>query len=146
MRKLIGFFALAAVALGATQAQAFCVYNNTKDKSFHIFQRAPALGGMSKTIKPGGKECCAWDNWNCNPSKNRGAKLPTLVERDDGKTRTGCGRMEKLPPGMQGYHEVEILSDGYVTIENTGQTGKSHRIVSWTKDHKDHQITWCPGD
>ena len=146
MRKLIGFVTLVAVAFAANQAQAFCIYNKTTNKDFWVMQRAPALSGMNKTIRPGGKECCAWDNLGCNPGQNRGTALKILMEYDQGKSRVGCGRMESLPPGMDGYHEVEILSDGYVTIENTSQPGKRYRVVSWTKDHKDHQITWCPGD
>lgn len=78
--RFIGWLALSAVmVLMTAEANAFCIYNYSSypivfkqsvDKYGYFLQ-----GGMNKVIPANGKECCNWQNKECNPG---GAKTSSV--------------------------------------------------------------------
>ncbi|KAI8641339.1 hypothetical protein BD408DRAFT_346324 [Parasitella parasitica] len=57
-----------------TRVQGFCIYNYSKDTTFHVRQEPLNTGGtyfsrfQVKSLGPGEKACCPYTSFDCNRS------------------------------------------------------------------------------
>ncbi|MGC2855456.1 hypothetical protein ACM64Y_08275 [Novispirillum sp. DQ9] len=76
----VALAACAVMALAATEAKAFCIYNYSS-YPMKITQSVDEYGnflraGMDKVVPSrGGKECCNWQDRDCNPGGERTSKV-----------------------------------------------------------------------
>ena len=104
-------FAVFALFLAVEGADAFCVYNNT-DTRIHAKQTSGQRSshGLNEMIAPGDKECCNWQNKDCNEKGKRN----NLVAFDVGYTGGSSG--------LRAYyvdicHDFAIQAGGWMTVE-----------------------------
>jgi len=114
-------FAALTAFLAAGSAEAFCVYNKT-DITIHVVQTKG--GAFKKNIPPGGKECCDWQNKDCNPEGKKDSTVRFSVSRHDAvveetvaegeggfcysRATTADGRLEVV--GSKGNYRCEAHS------------------------------------
>ncbi|KAI7894279.1 uncharacterized protein EV154DRAFT_478526 [Mucor mucedo] len=65
---------LAVLLVWLQLVQAYCVYNYLDNENSSVYveeESAPSDVSFKKTIGHGGKECCPYDNSECNPRGNK---------------------------------------------------------------------------
>jgi hypothetical protein len=135
--------ALAAVlAAAATDASAFCVFNDLKDKAVVVTQeehpdwkRQDAR--FQKTIAPGQSSCCEFKDMNCNPNGRQNSLVGLEVAVAAGETPLKCGPVGTPEKGRQ----VKLSGDGTLRIVPNPklEKGSTAPYVAriWTHDKQD---------
>lgn len=104
-----------AFLVAAQSAQAYCVYNYTDSWSFRLIQRSN--GGHMGTIgsNKGDKNCCNWEDSNCNRNGSRTAGV--MLDLYGGKQDLSYTDGYKGMTGSCGYSaSVELQAGGWVEI------------------------------
>ena len=111
-------FAALALFLAVEGAEAFCVYNNTKNDNMGV--RQTSGGNFNKPFIPsGGKECCNWQEKSCN----KGGKRDSIVrfdvyERVAVRDKRGAETFRSI------CEDFPIKAGGWLTIEGSNNNYK----------------------
>jgi len=102
-----------AVFLAVEGAEAFCVYNQT-DRRINVEQTGGHKkdSGFVRGIDPGGKECCNWQNKDCNKEGKRDGIVGFSVYY--WKTAPGPG---PIGVAIDICQDFAIQAGGWLTIE-----------------------------
>ena len=130
----------ALLATAATDAAAFCVFNELKDKAVTVTQeehpdwkRQDAR--FQKTIAPGQSACCEFKNLDCNPNGRQNSLVGLEVSVSAGETPLKCGPTGTPEKGRQ----VKLSGDGTLRIVPNPKEGSTAPYVArvWTHDKQD---------
>ena len=136
-------------AFGSGDAAAYCVYNKA-DKPAHF----GALGGpsFSKTVQPGAKECCVWNEVRCNKKKSRTSKTQLATTIETGGASPGAGSATHgyrcgAPMGQGSKKGTEAEGYGY-RLEGGGaaelyKNGDGYEVRVYDSDYKSHGALAC---
>lgn len=128
------FFA-AALCLAASQAHAYCVYNQT-DREVSIEQERHPNSmrderRLKRTLAPGAQVCCHQHNLDCNPA-GRANSVLNLEVRILGAPAFSCG----FPPGAE--PNVKVTGAGTIRIlHNPRRSAYPYIVRVRTHDRKD---------
>jgi len=103
-------FAALTAFLAAGSAEAFCVYNKT-DITIHVAQTRG--GAFKKNIPPGGKECCDWQNKDCNPEGKKDSIVRFYVGSEPGYLLGWIIVCNDFPIKAGGWLTIEGKDDNY---------------------------------
>lgn len=148
MRTLALIAAFGAFFLISQSAQAYCVYNYTDGWSFRLHQRTN--GGHLATIgaNKGDRNCCNWQDGNCNRNGSRTAAL-TLDLYGSKQDRSYTQGYKGMTGSCGTSDQVELQAGGWVEIYpgNDGSVGSdSHRKFHCIAYGVDGKVTgvWKP--
>ncbi len=101
----------------AFQAQAYCVYNELKDRSVTVLQDTHPETMREKrvfnrTVAPGEKECCDHKNLDCNPD-GKGMSPVGFTVKVLGEPIYVCG----IPRGNEPGKIVKIAGAGTMRVQ-----------------------------
>ena len=105
MKRTLLAASLLLAATVCTEAAAYCVHNELKDKSITVVQEEHPdwkrqEARFKKTLPPGGSQCCEYKNLDCNPN-GRPNSLVGLEVTVDGDTALKCGPVGMPEKGRQ---------------------------------------------
>jgi hypothetical protein len=130
-------FAATVVLLASSQAQAYCVHNQLKDRDVQVEQetRPDPLREERRfraTLKPGTTRCCKTHSLDCNPG-GRENSVVTLAIRIAGTPAYECG----FPEGTAPY--VKVTGGGTVRVlpNPRGSSTSPYIVRVRTQDRKD---------
>jgi hypothetical protein len=133
---MIRLLALAACLLASTQAAAYCVHNQLKDREVSVEQETHPdklrdERRFRATLKPGQTQCCKFHNLDCNPG-GRDNSVANLAIRIPGEPAYECGFPEGAEPN------VKVTGNGTVRIlANPRQSAYPFIVRIRTHDRKD---------
>ena len=108
-----------ALLMFTPSANAFCVYNETKDRINYQEETNALSGAMEKTIAAGGKECCNWKDSGCNPAGKQTSVIEASIRTDYttrvlGKSGPMCGIFVQGEGAL-----VKHTAGGYLIVKPT---------------------------
>jgi hypothetical protein len=120
---------LAALAMLAFDAPAYCIHNNLAGRSVSITQedhpeKSREERKLKATLAPGQSTCCKFPNLDCNPSGREEGVVNFLVEIE-GEPHIKCG----LPGGR--YNEPKVSITGTGTLRIVANTRKNSAEVPY---------------
>ena len=106
----------ACLAALASQAQAYCVYNELKDRSVSVLQdthpeQMREKRVFNRVVKPGEKECCDLKNLDCNPDGKAMSPVGFTV-KVEGTPVYVCG----IPRGNEPGKIVKMAGGGTMRV------------------------------
>lgn len=139
MRALL---ALAMLLAAATDAGAYCVFNELKDKAVTVTQEEHPdwkrqEARFQKSIAPGQSACCEYKDLNCNPNGRPNSLVGLEVAVAAGETPLKCGPVGTPEKGRQ----VKLSGDGTLRIvpNPKADKGSSAAYIArvWSSDKQD---------
>lgn len=144
MNSVIRSILIAAVLSAAGGAQAYVVYNNSRDSIYaagtgnlpHNFDALRFTGAaFEKTIGPGGSAPCPKTDKAC---AYQSTGIAYLFLTYGGKGGTPCS-------SNSNSYLISFPADGYVTVDNEWLQGNQlARVVVWNADHSPRETVYCP--
>jgi hypothetical protein len=131
MRALLA----ALLFLAASQAHAYCVYNETDREVSVMQERHPDSmrdeRKLQRVLAPGSQVCCEFHKLDCNPG-GRANSVVNLEVRIAGEPQYSCG----FPPGAQ--PNVKVTGAGTIRIlHNPRRSAYPYVVRVRTHDRKD---------
>lgn len=117
----------ASLLLAAGGANAYCIYNDTKDREVKVLQEIhpdPLRDDrrMNTTIKPGAKICCDVKQLDCNPEGSLNSSVNFDIVHVEGAPAYACA----MPEGAK---QMKIPSAGTVRILANPRKGSAFPYV-----------------
>ncbi len=149
--KALPLIALAALTLGAGTANAYCVYNKS-DRPAH-FSSFGNLTNFSKSVAPGGKECCPYSEKTCNAKKSRTSDTQMATSIETSSTSIGIGSVTKgyrcgalMGQGKDGLTQGEgygywVQGSGWAELHKSGE---GYVVQVYNADSKHRGTISCP--
>jgi hypothetical protein len=136
---MIRWIALAAGLAASAQAQAYCVYNQLKDREVAVEQEAhpDRLRNERRfraTLKPGQSQCCKFHALDCNPG-GRNNSVVNLAIRIGGAPAYECGFPEGAEPN------VKVTGAGTVRVLPNPRTTSSYPYIVRVRTHDRKDLT-----
>jgi hypothetical protein len=139
MERLL--FAALILLAAATDAGAFCVFNELKDRTVSVTQEEHPDwkrqdSRFQKKVAPGTSACCEFKNLDCNPN-GRQNSLVGLEVVVDGDAPLKCGPVGTPEKGRQ----VKLSGDGTMRVVPNPKMDKGstapYVVRVWTHDKQD---------
>jgi len=133
-------YALAAVLLtGTGSAQAYCIYNDTKDRELKLLQEMhpDALRDDRKIdtiVRPGARICCEVKQLDCNPEGSVNSSVNFDIVHIEGTPTYSC----VMPEGAR---QMKIPSAGTVHILANPRKGSAFPYVMRVAGPNGNDIT-----
>ncbi|MBC8022525.1 MAG: hypothetical protein H7Y14_05370 [Burkholderiales bacterium] len=132
---MIRVLATALTALAASQAHAYCIYNETDREVTVRQERHPDSSRderrLDRSLAPGTHVCCEFHKLDCNPEGRENAVV-NLEVRMPGDPAYGCG----FPPGPA--PNVKVTGAGTIRIlRNPSRSAYPYVVRVRTHDRKD---------
>jgi hypothetical protein len=143
-----------ATLTASSSAQAYCVYNKGDYKLYarQLDLKNGIPQGMSKTIKPDKRECCNWQESDCNPKGKKTSPVYFEVRftRDISPGLAAsryCGPVREVPMsgGSPNMRAIKTQAGGYIVVRNNNGSFDG-RYTSYTHDDKVIEEGTCTAD
>ena len=136
---MIRWIVLAVGLAGGAQAQAYCVYNQLKDRDVTVEQEAhpDKLRGdrrFQATLKPGQSQCCKFHALDCNPG-GRNNSVVNLAIRIPGEPAYACGYPEGAEPN------VKVTGAGTIRVMPNPRAGSAYPYIVRVRTHDRKDLT-----
>jgi hypothetical protein len=124
---MIRSIAIAATLFAATHAQAYCVYNDTRDRDVKVEQEThpDSLRDERRfrgTIPPGGSKCCNFHELDCNP-RGRNNSLVNLGVSIPGDPVYECA----FPPGTT--VDIKVTGSGTIRVQHNPNSKSANPYI-----------------
>ena len=130
MKLVLAAVAAIAALVHPGESHAYCVYNKA-DRAAQF----SSFGGpnFSKTVNPGGKECCPYSERTCNKGKSKTSLVQMSTYIETGSTNLGIGSHSS------GYTCGKYMSGGLTEGQGNGYYLPGG---GWSELHKDASGYW----
>ena len=130
-------------ALFAADAQAYCVYNELKDRDVVVVQEQHPDASRDErrfraTLKPGQGRCCAFHKLDCNP-EGRDNDVVNLSITIPGTPAYSCGFPEGAEPN------VKVTGAGTIRILPNPRAKSAVPYIVRVRTHDRHDLTGPKG-
>lgn len=150
MKLAIIAAAAVLVLTAAGDASAYCVYNKS-DRAAHF----SSFGGpnFSKTVQPGGKACCPYNERTCNSGTKRTTVTQMATSITTSSTNLGIGSVTKgfrcgelMGTGMNQFtqgqgHGYWVQGSGWAELHKSGD---GYVVQVYNADSKHRGTISCP--
>ena len=137
--RVLSLAAFLALCTLASQAHAYCIYNQLQDRTVTVEQeRHPdSLRNerrMRATLAPGQSRCCRFHSLDCNP-EGRQDSVVSLAVHIPGKPAFECGYPEGAQPN------VKVTGGGTIRILPNPRRSSAYPYIVRVRTHDRKDLT-----